>query len=41
MGNFDIAPLITKESKLRVENLIGTAEKQGAKVLLDGRGIKV
>ena len=40
-GNFDIAPLITKESKVRVEGLIGTAEKEGAKVLLDGRGVKV
>ena len=40
-GNFDIAPLITKESKERVERLIGSAEKEGAKVLLDGRGYKV
>jgi malonate-semialdehyde dehydrogenase (acetylating)/methylmalonate-semialdehyde dehydrogenase len=40
-GNFDIAPLITKESKERVERLIGEGSKQGAKVLLDGRGIKV
>ena len=38
MENHDIAPLISKESKERVESLIGTAEKQGAKVVLDGRG---
>jgi len=37
-GNFDIAPLITKESKIRVEGLIESAVKDGAKVLLDGRG---
>jgi malonate-semialdehyde dehydrogenase (acetylating)/methylmalonate-semialdehyde dehydrogenase len=41
MSNADIAPIITKESKERVEKLIGTAEKQGAKILLDGRGVKV
>lgn len=40
-GNFDIAPLITKESKERVERLIGQGAKEGAKVLLDGRGFKV
>lgn len=40
-GNFDIAPIITKQSKQRVEDLIETAHKQGAKVLLDGRGVKV
>lgn len=40
-GNFDIAPLITAQSKQRVEALIETASKQGAKVLLDGRGVKV
>lgn len=40
VNNADIAPLITKESKLRVEKLIATAETQ-AKILLDGRNIKV
>lgn len=39
-GNFDIAPIITKESQNRVENLIAQGSKE-AKVLLDGRGIKV
>jgi len=40
-GNFDIAPLVTKESKERVERLISQGDKEGAKVLLDGRGVKV
>jgi malonate-semialdehyde dehydrogenase (acetylating)/methylmalonate-semialdehyde dehydrogenase len=40
VNNADIAPLITKESKERVEKLIESGTKQ-AKVLLDGRGIKV
>jgi len=40
INNPDIAPLITKESKLRVEALIESAHKQ-AKVLLDGRNVKV
>jgi len=39
-GNFDIAPLISKESKARVEGLIAAGAKE-AKVLLDGRGIKI
>jgi malonate-semialdehyde dehydrogenase (acetylating) / methylmalonate-semialdehyde dehydrogenase len=39
-GNFDIAPLITKESKERVEKLIALGEKE-AKVVLDGRNVKV
>lgn len=39
--NKDIAPLITKESKEKVERLIGEGAKSGAKVLLDGRGVKV
>ncbi len=40
VNNPDIAPLITKESKQRVEKLIETGTKQ-AKVLLDGRNVKV
>ena len=40
VNNPDIAPLISKESKQRVEALIESGSKQ-AKVLLDGRGIKV
>lgn len=38
--NADIAPLITKDSKLRVESLIEKGGKE-AKLLLDGRGVKV
>lgn len=40
INNPDIAPLVTKESKQRVERIIESGTKQ-AKVLLDGRGVKV
>lgn len=36
-----MGPVITKESKSRIESLIGIGEKQGAKVLLDGRNSKI
>jgi malonate-semialdehyde dehydrogenase (acetylating)/methylmalonate-semialdehyde dehydrogenase len=36
-----MGPVITRQSKDRVESLIGLGEKQGAKVLLDGRGSKI
>src|SRR3984957_4221367 len=36
-----MGPVITQQSKERVESLIGLGEKQGAKVLLDGRGSKL
>ncbi|HVO62186.1 MAG TPA: CoA-acylating methylmalonate-semialdehyde dehydrogenase [Terriglobales bacterium] len=36
-----MGPVITKESKARVESLIGVGEQQGAKVILDGRNAKV
>src|SRR6202044_2422137 len=36
-----MGPVITPQSKARVESLIGLGEKQGAKVLLDGRNSKV
>jgi malonate-semialdehyde dehydrogenase (acetylating)/methylmalonate-semialdehyde dehydrogenase len=36
-----MGPVITPESKRRVESLISTGEKQGAKVLLDGRDSKI
>src|SRR5947209_2074776 len=36
-----MGPVITPQSKSRVESLIGVGEKQGAKVLLDGREAKV
>src|SRR5437868_7262734 len=32
-----MGPVITRESKSRVESLIGVGEKQGAKVVVDGR----
>jgi malonate-semialdehyde dehydrogenase (acetylating)/methylmalonate-semialdehyde dehydrogenase len=36
-----MGPVITRQSKDRIENLIGTGEKQGAKVLIDGRNSRV
>ena len=36
-----MGPVITQQSKERVESLIGLGEKQGAKVLLDGRSSKI
>jgi malonate-semialdehyde dehydrogenase (acetylating) / methylmalonate-semialdehyde dehydrogenase len=36
-----MGPVITPQSKSRVESLIGVGEKQGAKILLDGRDAKV
>src|SRR5246500_2912743 len=36
-----MGPVITKQSKSRVESLIGVGERQGAKVLLDGRAAKI
>ena len=35
-----MGPVISPQSKARVESLIGAGEKQGAKVLLDGRNSK-
>jgi len=37
----EVGPLISKESKARVERLIEEGVKDGAELLLDGRGIKV
>lgn len=34
----EMGPVITHESKTRIESLIGTAEQEGARVLVDGRG---
>jgi malonate-semialdehyde dehydrogenase (acetylating) / methylmalonate-semialdehyde dehydrogenase len=34
-------PLITPQAKERVEGLIGSCEKDGGRILLDGRGLKV
>ncbi|POR33235.1 Methylmalonate semialdehyde dehydrogenase [Tolypocladium paradoxum] len=36
----DLGPVISPESKRRIESLIESAEKEGATVLLDGRGFK-
>src|SRR5438094_3669339 len=36
-----MGPVITPESKARVESLVGLGEKQGAKVLLDGRNARI
>ncbi|MFZ0814364.1 MAG: CoA-acylating methylmalonate-semialdehyde dehydrogenase [Candidatus Sulfotelmatobacter sp.] len=36
-----MGPVITPQSKERVESLIGLGEKQGAKVLLDGRKARI
>ncbi|MGA8764975.1 MAG: CoA-acylating methylmalonate-semialdehyde dehydrogenase [Candidatus Sulfotelmatobacter sp.] len=36
-----MGPVITPQSKERVESLIGLGEKQGAKILLDGRNSKI
>jgi malonate-semialdehyde dehydrogenase (acetylating)/methylmalonate-semialdehyde dehydrogenase len=36
-----MGPVITRQSKARVESLIDEGEKQGAKLLLDGRGAKI
>ncbi|KAI6782215.1 Methylmalonate-semialdehyde dehydrogenase [acylating]-like protein [Emericellopsis cladophorae] len=34
----DLGPVISPQSKQRIEHLISTAEKEGATILLDGRG---
>ena len=36
-----MGPVITKQSKSRIESLIGAGEKEGARVVVDGRGAKV
>jgi malonate-semialdehyde dehydrogenase (acetylating) / methylmalonate-semialdehyde dehydrogenase len=36
-----MGPVITKQSKDRIESLIGVGEKQGAQVLVDGRNPKI
>ena len=36
-----MGPVITRESKSRVESLIGVGEKEGAKVVVDGRNAKI
>ncbi|KAI2607620.1 Aldehyde/histidinol dehydrogenase [Hypoxylon fragiforme] len=36
----DLGPVISPQSKERIESLIASAEKEGATILLDGRGYK-
>jgi malonate-semialdehyde dehydrogenase (acetylating)/methylmalonate-semialdehyde dehydrogenase len=36
----DLGPVISPQSKARIEDLIASAEKEGATILLDGRGHK-
>ena len=36
----DLGPVISKQSKARIEELIASAEEEGATILLDGRGFK-
>jgi malonate-semialdehyde dehydrogenase (acetylating) / methylmalonate-semialdehyde dehydrogenase len=36
--NADLGPVISKQSKARIESLIASAEREGATVLQDGRG---
>jgi malonate-semialdehyde dehydrogenase (acetylating) / methylmalonate-semialdehyde dehydrogenase len=37
----EMGPVVTAAAKERIESLIGTGESQGAKVTVDGRGLKV
>jgi malonate-semialdehyde dehydrogenase (acetylating)/methylmalonate-semialdehyde dehydrogenase len=39
--NSEMGPVVTAAAKQRIETLIGTGEHQGAKVLVDGRGLSV
>ena len=36
----DLGPVISPEAKKRIEDLITSAEEEGATILLDGRGVK-
>lgn len=36
----DVGPVISPQSKARIEEIIGQAEKEGATIALDGRGFK-
>lgn len=37
----DLGPITTKQSLERIHKLIGTVEKEGGKVLVDGRTLKM
>lgn len=39
--NVQMGPVITSQSKTRIEDLIGRGEKEGAKVLVDGRNAAI
>jgi malonate-semialdehyde dehydrogenase (acetylating)/methylmalonate-semialdehyde dehydrogenase len=46
MGNafeqgVDIGPITNKKQLERIQHLLGTVEKEGGKIMLDGRGTKV
>jgi len=41
LPDVEMGPVITPESRKRIESLIGTALDEGAELLLDGRGISV
>ncbi|WP_406335759.1 CoA-acylating methylmalonate-semialdehyde dehydrogenase [Streptomyces sp. NBC_00203] len=41
MPGVEMGPLVTKASQERVEHAVGVAAKQGATVVVDGRGLKV
>lgn len=41
MDNVGLGPVISGESKARIERLIASAEEEGAEILLDGRNIQV
>ena len=36
----DLGPVISPQSKIRIEQIIASAEEEGATILLDGRGYK-
>lgn len=40
-ANVDVGPLISKESKVRVQDIIAQSVAQGAELRLDGRGVQV
>lgn len=37
----EMGPLVTKAAQERVENAVGTAQMQGATIVVDGRGLKI
>jgi len=37
----EMGPVITREAKMRIESMISDGEKEGAKLLVDGRGFKL